>query len=191
MEFMKNLGTRFFKIRGKKGTSILEFALVFPVFILCVFAMIDFSYYYYYEATLEHITRTTLRTIVTGKKVQDPFNPGSGTNTNYLSRKQTALKAAKEAAMLPFVKFRSDSYGATNPSNFNSDLITFITTTNDGASYQTNQDDLGGSGARIKMTMKQNFTFLTPLVKMINPANVTSNQIQISTTYKAEDFDIN
>jgi Flp pilus assembly protein TadG len=183
MELMKNPMARN-RVRGEKGVSMVEFALIFPVFMLMIFALIDFGVYFYYESTLTHITRVTMRSAVTGNKVLDPAQ----TNGSYLTRKQAVLKAAKEACALPLIKFRSD--GLTNGVYY-SDLITFYNTTNNGVTWQVAGDDLGGSGARVKMTMTQRADFLTPFVKMLNPNNVFSNKISISTTYKSEDFDIN
>jgi len=64
-------------IKSDKGQSIIEFTLVFPIFALVFFAVVEFSHLFYVRLTLQHALREAGRYMVTGRADEpDPDNPG-------------------------------------------------------------------------------------------------------------------
>jgi hypothetical protein len=51
----------------KRGQSTLEFALAVPIFMAFICVIIDISFYYYLEATMSHVVRSSLRDAVVGR----------------------------------------------------------------------------------------------------------------------------
>lgn len=172
------------KPSGLKGVSTVEFALVLPIFLMIVFALIDLSFYFYYEQSMTHVVRSSLRYAITGQIKDDNFT--ADTN-DFLNRRDSVMRAAKEEVP-PLLLFRSSNFGDTNGNNYSSDLIQLVSTSRTGV-VATNAADLGGSGALVKMIYTQDAQFLTPLPRMLNPGNVFSNKISVSTTYRVERYE--
>src|SRR5271157_6342473 len=76
------------------GTSVLEFALVAPLFFLLFFAVFDFSRLFYVEMTLQNAVREAGRYAVTGNHLPDPQHSGQN-----LSRVNSIIQVAQQAAM--------------------------------------------------------------------------------------------
>jgi Flp pilus assembly protein TadG len=164
-------GIRRFVFLGRRGTAMVEFALVFPVAMLLVFSVIDMSLYYYYESSMSHTLRSTLRYAITGKVMTD----GSG---NKMSRKDSAIQFARQIAP-PLITI-------TAAGNTTTDTLMFCKA--DVSGYSLLGSDLGGSGAKIKGVMRIPVTFLTPLPRLIG-SGVTDNTITVYTVYKSEEYE--
>src|SRR5437660_3423743 len=72
-------------VRSRRGQSIVEFALVAPMFLLLVFGILDFGRLFFTQETLQHALREAGRFAVTGQH--------SGTN-----RVASIIQAAQQAA---------------------------------------------------------------------------------------------
>ena len=77
-----------------RGTSVLEFALVAPMFFLLFFAVFDFSRLFYSEMTLQNAVRTAGRYASTGNHLPDPQHQGQN-----LSRVNSIIQVAQQAAL--------------------------------------------------------------------------------------------
>lgn len=84
---------RWGKYTSTAGTSILEFALVVPIFFLLLFALMDFGRLFYVELTLQNAVRQAGRYAITGNHMADPQHPG-----NTLSRVSSIIQVAQDAA---------------------------------------------------------------------------------------------
>ena len=71
----------------------MEFALVAPVFLLLVFAIMDFSRLFYVETTLQNAVRQAGRYAITGNHLPDPQHQGQN-----LSRVSSITQIAQNAA---------------------------------------------------------------------------------------------
>jgi TadE-like protein len=84
--------------QGRKGSasgvSLLEFALVAPVFFLLFFGVFDFARLFYVEMTLQNALREAGRYAITGNHQSDPNNPGQN-----LSRVNSIIQVAQQAAI--------------------------------------------------------------------------------------------
>ena len=77
-----------------RGTTLVEFALVLPMFLLLLFAVADFARLYFVEMTLQNAVREAGRYAITGNHVPDPNHSGQN-----LSRVQSITSIAQKAAM--------------------------------------------------------------------------------------------
>ncbi len=79
---------------GVRGTTLAEFALVLPIFVLLLFAVADFARLFYIEMTLQNAVREAGRYAITGNHQPDPNHVGQN-----LSRVQSIRQVAQQAAM--------------------------------------------------------------------------------------------
>lgn len=86
--------TGFCIVHSARGTTLLEFALVLPMFVLLLFAAVDFARLFYVEMTLQNAVREAGRYAITGNHVPDPNHPGQN-----LSRAQSIQRVAQKQAM--------------------------------------------------------------------------------------------
>jgi Flp pilus assembly protein TadG len=65
------------QLRGEKGATILEAAIVTPILLLLTFSIIDFASLFYVYLALENGASQATRYAVTGNQMDDPNNPGT------------------------------------------------------------------------------------------------------------------
>ncbi|MFQ3670858.1 MAG: TadE family protein [Verrucomicrobiia bacterium] len=164
-----------------RGQTSVEFALIFPIVVLVICAIIDFSWYFYHEAAMSHTIREALRYGVTGRVKENPNYVEGGTEPKFLSRKQSVLKAAEQAAP-PFVRLYKKVAEEKIPTLrfYNPDT---------GDEYPG--DNLGGPGARVQAVLRQEVNFITPLPRLLNPNHFAApNLIEVSTIFKSERYEL-
>jgi len=81
-------------LRSRSGQSLVEFALVAPLFFLLVFGITDFGRLFFTQETLQFALREAGRYAVTGQHKADPNKAGSN-----LSRVASIIAVAKEKAI--------------------------------------------------------------------------------------------
>ena len=62
-------------IKSERGQSVVELALVFPLFALVFFAIVEFSHLFYVKLTLQHALREAGRYAVTGRAEEKGTRP--------------------------------------------------------------------------------------------------------------------
>lgn len=159
-------GLRCFFKKSRTGTALIEFALVFPIFILLIFALIDISLYGYYESSMSHVLRSGLRLAVTGKQLTDS---GGSTLSRMASMREAAFRAAP-----PMIKVNSDTLKL-----YNADTESELT---DDADWKP--------GIRVKAVLQQTVSYLTPLPILlgVSSSNTTYN-LRVVTIYKLEKYE--
>jgi len=84
---------RFFRrLRGDKGTSLVEAALITPLLLLLTFSIVDFGVLFYVYLALENGVSQATRFAVTGNLLDDPSKPGTK-----LSREESIKLAMRQA----------------------------------------------------------------------------------------------
>ena len=78
---------------ASRGQSLLEMALVLPMFLMLICAVVDFSHVFYVEMTLQNALREAGRFATTGNHLAVPNNPGED-----LSRVNSIIATAQQAA---------------------------------------------------------------------------------------------
>jgi Flp pilus assembly protein TadG len=117
------------------GSSLLEFALVVPVFLLLLFAIIDFARLFYVEATLQNAVRQAGRYAITGNHLPDPQHQGQN-----LSRVNSIIQIAQTAAQ-------------------GLDVSAIQVSSADGG-----KGSAGGPGDTVTISLTTNLQFMTSLV---------------------------
>jgi hypothetical protein len=82
----------FTRLRGAKGTSVLEAAIIMPLLFLLTFAIVDFGALFYVYLALENGVSQATRFGVTGSQKEDPNRPGT-----LLSRQDSIKLAMRES----------------------------------------------------------------------------------------------
>ncbi len=101
------------RTRGSRGSAMMEFAMVFTLFIGFLFAAFDFAYSIFVKATLHHAVREGVRFAITASLVpgfsyhDDSIREVVRRNSLTLLNNQTDLNKVKIDYYLP------DGYGAT------------------------------------------------------------------------------
>lgn len=158
--------------RRRRGQSTVEFALVLPIFLIMVFALMDLARYFFYEQSLSHTVRATLRASVTGKVDENPdYNPTDTTSVEFFTRRETIIRTAKRNNV-------SNVVLTTSEANAPSDTLKII------------PSDGGGPGDDLTISITYDFEFITPLLNLaFDGAAGKDFDITVSTTYTNEQFD--
>ena len=76
-----------------RGQSLVEFAIIAPLFFLLLLGVFDFGRLFLVQMTLQNAVRQAGRFAITGNHLADPKNPGQN-----LSRVDSIIKIATEAS---------------------------------------------------------------------------------------------
>jgi Flp pilus assembly protein TadG len=149
--------------RVRRGQSLVEFALVAPLFFLLVFAITDFGRLFFTQSTLQHALREAGRYAVTGQhQPLDPNNPGGATFSRVESIRNIAQKYA--VGLL------------TNPSDIH---ISSGSTTNFA----------GGPGQTVVVSLETKLKLITPFIgRYFGPDGTYT--FTVSTSFKNEPFEV-
>jgi len=129
------------RLRDESGTSLIEAALITPLFLLLTFAIADFGAVFYAYLALENGVSVATRYAVTGQRMDDPAMPGV-----QLSR-EGSIKAAMRQA--------------TPTLTINDSQFTFSHRAPGGGAWV---GGAGGPGELERVTVNYNWTFMTPIV---------------------------
>lgn len=162
-----------------RGQSLVEFSLCFVVFIMVVFAIIDFGRYFLLQHNLNLIAAEAARVGITGKRLDR--NIGAGTVT--LNRDQSIrVKAIETANQLGLVDL-----GSVNP--YSPRNITVEHVSGEAANSTQNINTLtwapgpGGYDAMVRVTVRQQFRYLTPFMNWLG-ANSTLTELSASSVQR-------
>jgi hypothetical protein len=157
--------------KSRRGQALVEFALVFPIFMAMVLLMVDVLRYYFIEQTLTHQVRAGLRAGV----AYDPSNPPKVGALN-LSRRDVIKRAVQESNPFGFVV----TVGFIKEKEAVPDTSVLATIT---------PEEGGNANELVTLKMEyQNFTFLTPFMGMLFEATPTGSiPLKVSQSFKNED----
>jgi Flp pilus assembly protein TadG len=153
---------------NKKGAMVVECALVFPLFLLLIFAIIDFGWYFFVQHTLQFATREGTRLALVGGQLTDAQG-------NTLSREASIVKTITDYASL-----------AVDPGKLNINIFPINNDYSDPADW-TKETNAGGPGDYMRVRTRYNYKFLTPLIGTYFPGG--NIQLEAEGTYKNEMFD--
>ncbi len=150
--------------RNKKAQSLLEFALVFPLFIALVLFVIDILRFYFIQQTLSFQVREGLR----AGAVYDP----QATNTT--TRRQVIIDAVNESNLYKFdIVFQTDPAIDTSTAQVVGSL---------------NPSEAGIADTLVTLTLSyQSFTFLTPFIGVLFESQPTGSiPLSVSQSFQNE-----
>ena len=149
-----------------KGATIVEFALVAPLFFLLVFATIEFGRYFFIEHAIQYATREGTRLALVGKTLKDTSNNDMTRADSIVAtiRKNvpTTVKNGLQISIYPV------GTGYTDPTGWATTI------------------DAGQGGDIMRVRVQYQFNFITPFIKHFFPAGVTV--IKASALYRNELF---
>jgi len=148
--------------RSERGQTIVEFALCASLFILFLFAVIDYGFLFYTKMTLQNAVRTAGRYAITGNcasgNCYDSHNSGN--------RLQTILNTVRDF-----------SFGL-NPQ------VTVVCAGNCSGSYGSGVNNAGGPGDTVRITARY---IVSPVVlRRFFPGGIYT--VTCSSSYKNETF---
>jgi len=162
--------------QSQQGASVVEFALVLPLFLLLLFAIVDFGMYFYTQHTMQYATREGMRLALVGGRVTR--------EEELLDRKDSIITTIKEQASLALDPSRLEIsifelHELPADAEENSVFV-------DPPDWQERQD-AGRPGKFMRVRTQYDYTFLTPFIGSLFPNN--SIRIEAQTTYRNELFD--
>ena len=147
-------------LRSRSGQSLVEFALVAPLFFLLVFGITDFGRLFFTQETLQFALREAGRYAVTGQHMADPNKAGSN-----LSR-VASIKAIAQQNAIGMI---------TDPS-------AILISSGGVPNYA------GGPGDTVVVSLTTNLKLITPMIgRFFGPSQTYTFTVQ--TTFRNEPFD--
>jgi Flp pilus assembly protein TadG len=137
------------RLRDARGATIVEAAIVTPLFLLLTFSIVEFGAVFYAYLALENGVSQATRYGVTGNVMDDPSNPGTP-----LSRTESIKAAMRQS---------------TPTLTINDAMFTFESRA-PGAGGGWNAGP-GGPGDIQKVAINYTWTFFTPLLRVFFPPN--------------------
>ncbi|HRT60877.1 MAG TPA: pilus assembly protein [Syntrophales bacterium] len=151
----------------RRGTTAVEYALVIPMFVLMVFAIIDFGWYFFTQHTIQYATREGVRLALVGRTIVREGHP--------LSREASIMTTIRENAA-----------AAVRSGGLDISIYEIDADYSDPDNWQGVQD-AGGAGSYMRVRTIYHYRFLTPVIG----AFFTNGSILIraEATYRNELFD--
>jgi len=156
-------------LHGRKGATIVEFAMVFPLLLLLMFGVMDFGFYYFVQHSLQFATREGVRLALVGRTIADPS--GSGTQ---LGRVESIVATIRSKAAV-----------AVRPADVSISVFPVDATFADPTGWQ-NTLDAGLPGSYMRVRSRYTYRFITPLIGALVPGR--SKVIEVQATYRNELF---
>jgi Flp pilus assembly protein TadG len=156
--------------RRNRGNTIVEFALVLPIFILLVIGIVEFGYYFFVQHTLQYATREGMRLALVGRQLAGP----GGTA---LSREASIIKTIQDNVAI-----------AVKPTAVNIYIYPVNSTYQDPSNWQSYSvtPDAGDPGEYMRVRSTYVHKFFTPLIgQFITGGSMT---IRAEGTYRNEMF---
>jgi hypothetical protein len=161
------------RLKDQKGASLVEFALILPLFLLFIFGIIDFGWYFFVQQTLQYATREGVRLGLVGGTLQE----GGTTYTREASIVACIMDQASVAVDL--TKLHIYIYPVTDDFQ---DIPGWDTMECGGAG-----PNAGSPGDYMRVKTTYTYKFLTPFIGAFFPGGET--KIQAQATYRNEMFD--
>jgi Flp pilus assembly protein TadG len=157
-----NLLHRIQFLRERCGEGLVEFALILPMFLLLMFALIDLGRYYWIRETVENAVRQAGRYAITGQTL---------TSTNRVASIQQVAQNAMAGLYDP-----------------NTTIIT-VNGSPVGHSGSTTTNFAGYGGENVTVTISTRLGFFTPgIARYFGPSG--SNTLTHSVTFRNESFPV-
>ena len=156
-------------LRGGKGSTIVEFAMVFPFLLLLIFGVLDFGFYFFVQHSLQFATREGVRLALVGRTIADPANP--------------SVQLSREASIVRTIQNKASV--AVRGSDVTISIYPVDATFADPANWLATQD-AGLPGSYMRVKSRYTYRFITPLVAAFVPGK--SRVIEVQATYRNELF---
>jgi hypothetical protein len=153
--------------KGCRGATVVEFAMVLPLFLLLLFGIIEFGRYFFVQHTLQFATREGTRLALVGGTL-------TGADGKPMTRTASIIKEIKDNASL-----------AINPAEISISIFPITAAYSDPLGWDV-QQDAGAPGAYMRVRTRLTYRFFTPLIG--NFFTGGARTIQAEATYRNELF---
>jgi Flp pilus assembly protein TadG len=159
-------------LRSGKGATLVEFAMVFPLLMVLIFAVMDFGMYFFVQHSIQYATREGVRLALVGRTVADPGNPST--------------QLSREASIAQIIKSKASV--AVRPAGVSVFIYPVDATFADPSGWQTATPDAGLAGSYMRVKTRYTYQLVTPLalVGFIVPSKL--RVIEVQATYRNELF---
>ena len=157
---------------SRRGQSLVEFAMVAPLFFMLIFGITDFGRLFFTKLTLQHALREAGRYAVTGQKLTGNI-PGT---TNPYTRVES-IKAIAQKYAVGLLSSTSSIVIQAKDANGNVDAA----------------HPAGLPGETVIVSLSTSLRLITPLIGQFFPKDMSGNGVYnftVSTAFKNEPFDI-
>jgi Flp pilus assembly protein TadG len=155
--------SRFRRVKAKTGQSMVEFAMVVPLFFLLIFGIIDLGHLFYVQMTLQNAMRQAGRYAVTGNHITN-----AGTTTP-MSRIDSIRQIAQTAAVGLILDVGSISISSI------------------GNNGSVTQGSAGRPSDTVVISLNTSLQLFTPLIGQFFGPNGVYN-FTVSTSFRNEPF---
>ena len=151
----------------RKGVTVVEFALVLPIFALLLFSTIEFGNYFFVQHTLQFATREGTRLALVGGTLNDPKG-------NPMTRQASIIQTIKDHASI-----------AVNPDALQISIFPRWRGIHRSGQL-ANTTDPGSGGSYMRVRTLYTFNFWTPLIQQFFPSG--QHVITAEALYRNEMF---
>jgi Flp pilus assembly protein TadG len=156
------------RLRGERGATLVEFAVVAPLLLMMFFAIVDFGTYFFIQHTVQFATREGVRLALVGGTLND-------SEGGPLGRKSSIVARIQEKAAI-----------AMDPGELQISIYPINTSYGDPDDWRDTQD-AGSPGQYMRVRSRYEYPFITPLIRAMVPNGTLL--VQAEATYKNELFD--
>jgi Flp pilus assembly protein TadG len=148
------------KNRWMKGSSVVEFALALPIFIILVIGIIEFGWCFFVQHTLQYATREGMRLAIVGRTLT---NMSPEASIIYTIRQEASLAVSPNSVLISIYPVGANFGDPTN--------------------WQNTQT-AGNRGDYMRVRSRVIHTFFTPLIGSFFPGGTLT--IQAEGTFRNE-----
>lgn len=130
--------------RAEAGTNLVEAALITPLLLLLIFAIVDFAMLFFVYLALENGVSQATRFAITGNRLDDPVEAGT-----LLSREESIRLAMRDAT--PTLTLEDEAFSFSHLPAGTSSWVSGV----------------GGPSDVEKVTVRYTWTLMTPLVSTL------------------------
>ena len=153
--------------KSNRGATLVEFAMVLPLFLLLLFGIIEFGRYFFVQHTVQFATREGTRLALVGGTLV-------GADGKPMTRTASIIKEIKDNASL-----------AINPAEISISIFQITATYSDPDKWEDMQN-AGDPGAFMRVRTRHTYRFFTPLIGNFFTGGAST--IQAEATYRNELF---
>jgi hypothetical protein len=155
------------KVRNNRGTSVVEFAIVLPLFLMLILGIIDFGRFFFVQHSLQFATREGTRLALVGKTLTDQAGNPMTREASIVDTIQKNASVALDPLQLSINIFPIQS-DYSDPQNWGKQL------------------NAGAPGQYMRVRTQYTFAFLTPIIGTFFPGGTIG--IRAEATYRNELF---
>jgi hypothetical protein len=155
------------RLWNSRGSTLVEYALVLPMLVWLIFAVIEFGHYGFVQHSIQFATREGVRLALVGRTLTNP-------NGTSMSREQSIVKKIQDCAAV-----------AVPPGKLSISIYPVNADFTDPNGWLGTQD-AGLPGSNMRVRTRYDYAFITPVIGAFFPNGHAT--ISAQATYRNEMF---